>query len=106
MALFGPEPAEREKQRLWVLEGHEGMAARNELVRSDQGRFIQPEPEPRLRNPWRPEPTPIPPPRPMHLHFAKPAKPFSQMSDDEIDEFAARFVRGMAEQVAHEPPTG
>ena len=62
LALFGPHPAQRERQRLHVLEGHAGMAARERLVRRDQGRFIEPEYEPPLRNAWRPTPpTPTPP---------------------------------------------
>jgi hypothetical protein len=33
------------------------------------------------------------------MYFAKPAKPFGQMNDAEIEDFAARFVQGMAEQM-------
>jgi hypothetical protein len=100
MALFGPSPFAREQQRLWVLEGHEGMAARDALVRRDQGRFIEPEYEPPLRNPWRPIPETPTPPRPMRMFFAKPSKPFGQMSDAEIEAFAKQFMQGMAEQAA------
>jgi hypothetical protein len=98
LALFGPSPAERERQRLHVLEGHAGMPARERLVRRDRGRIIEREYEPPLRDPWHP--TPETPLRPRRMLVVKPEKPFGRMTDAEIDEFAARFVRGMAEQVA------
>jgi hypothetical protein len=101
LALFGPHPAERENHRVNILEGRFGMPARDWLVRRDHGRFIEPEPEPPLRNPWRPTPEPpTPPPRPMRRFFIKPSKPFGEMTDDEINDFAKQFVQGMAEQRA------
>jgi hypothetical protein len=99
MALFGPSPAERERRRLRVLEGHAGMPAREALVRRDQGRYIEPEYEPPLRNPWRPAPeTPTPLPQ-RRMHFARPAKGFAQMTDAEIEDFAKQFMLGMTRQV-------
>jgi hypothetical protein len=95
MALFGPSPAERERYRRECREGRFGMRSREVMVR--RGLIIEPEPEPPLRNAWRPEPTPTPPPRPMRMYLAKPAKPFGQMSDAEIEDFARQFVRGMAQ---------
>jgi hypothetical protein len=98
LALFGPHPAERERHRLDVLEGRFGIPARDALVRRDRGRIIEPEYEQPLRNPWRPAPaTPIPP-RPKRMYFAKPAKPFGQMTDAEIEDFAKQFMHGMAGQ--------
>jgi hypothetical protein len=100
LALVGPSPAERERHRLDVLEGRFGMPARDALVRRDRGRIIEPEYEAPLRNPWHPTPETPTRPRPKCMYFAKPAKPFGQMTDSEIDAFAARFVRGMAERHA------
>jgi hypothetical protein len=96
LALFGPSPAERERHRLDVLEGRRGMPARERLVRRDRGRIVEPEYEPPLRNLWRSAPaTPPAPSAKRMLVVAKPAKPFGQMTDAEIDEFAKRFVHGM-----------
>jgi hypothetical protein len=98
MALFGRSPAERERKRLHVLEGRAGMAARNALVQRDRGRYVEPEHDPPLRNPWRPTPERPTPPRPMRMFVARPERPWMEMTDEEIDAFAHEMVEGMAEQ--------
>jgi hypothetical protein len=72
------------------------------MVRRKNWGIVQRTPEPPLRNAWRATPETPAPPRPMHLHFAKPPKKFGEMTDEEIDEFAAHFVKGMARQVGRD----
>jgi hypothetical protein len=113
LTLFPPSVEERERHRLYVLEGHAGIPAREEMVRGPHARqIVQPTPEPR-----RPSATPPAPRRPVPatptqrqqrrmLVLGKPPKRFGAMSDAEIDDFAAQVVRGMAEQRTREAPTG